>query len=103
MPEQHDWRSDADYDFIDRLTTSELAWEFLRRNLDYRKAYESLAARGQLDSDQARAVAEQWGLCFRRRSPAHSNRSSYLLDPECRPWGNSTPQDVPRFRRFRRC
>ena len=46
MPEQHDWRSDADYDFIDRLTTSELAWEFLRRNLDYRKAYESLAARG---------------------------------------------------------
>ena len=59
MPEQHDWRTDADYDFIDRLTTSELAWEFLRRNEDYRKAYESLAARGQLDSDQARAVAEQ--------------------------------------------
>ncbi|WP_256886469.1 DUF6499 domain-containing protein [Ochrobactrum sp. BTU2] len=103
MPQDHDWRSNANYDFVDQLTTSELAWEFLRRNQDYRQAYRDLSARGQLHSDQARQVAEQWGLCFCCRSSAHSTRPAGLLDPDCRSRSHSAPQGLIRFRRYRDC
>ncbi|KEQ52219.1 transcriptional regulator domain-containing protein [Sphingobium chlorophenolicum] len=36
MSEDESWRSDAAYDYIDKLTPGDLAWEFLRRNPDYR-------------------------------------------------------------------
>ena len=35
MSEDEDWRSEAAYDYIDKLTPGDLAWEFLRRNPDY--------------------------------------------------------------------
>ncbi|WP_409049897.1 transcriptional regulator domain-containing protein [Agrobacterium vitis] len=103
MPQDHDWRSNANYDFVDQLTTSELAWEFLRRNQEYRQAYRDLSARGQLHSDTAREVAEKWGLCFCCRSSTHSTRPARLLDPDCRPRSHSAPQGLIRFKRYWDC
>ena len=38
MSEDESWRSETAYNYIDNLNPGDLAWEFLRRNPDYRKA-----------------------------------------------------------------
>ena len=43
MPPVPDWRSAAAYAYLDDLNPSELAWEFLRRNLDYQRDYRAAA------------------------------------------------------------
>lgn len=68
MPATGDWRSHSAYDYIDDLNAQELAWEFLRRDTEYRKEFLDLSAAGQLDEIEGRAFAGRWGLCFRRRS-----------------------------------
>lgn len=75
------WRSEAAYDYIDKLTPGDLAWEFLRRNPDYRKSYQELVAIGRLTGDIAREFAEQWGLRFRRRPSQLRAHPAGLLDP----------------------
>jgi len=37
---KRDWRSDADYDFTEELDLNGWAWEFLRRNPEYRNDWE---------------------------------------------------------------
>lgn len=81
MSEEESWRSEAAYDYIDKLTPGDLAWEFLRRNPDYRKSYQELAAVGRLSEDIAREFAEQWGLRFRRGPSQFRARPADLLDP----------------------
>ncbi len=44
MSEEESWRSDAAYDYVDKLSLGDLAWEFLRRNPEYRKSYHELIA-----------------------------------------------------------
>lgn len=78
------WRSDAAYDYIDALTPGDLAWEFLRRNPDYRKSYLELIAVGRLDEGAARQLAARWGLRFRRRSAQLGADPADLLDPASR-------------------
>ncbi|MGQ3141146.1 transcriptional regulator domain-containing protein [Rhizobium oryzihabitans] len=97
MSEDESWRSDAAYDYIDKLTPGDLAWEFLRRNPDYRKSYRELVAIGRLTEDVAREFAEQWGLRFRRRSSTFGAYSAGLLDP-----GNR-PRDASVHRRAKPC
>jgi hypothetical protein len=81
MSEDDSWRSEAAYDYIDALTPGDLAWEFLRRNPEYRKAYEDLMSVGQLTNSTARQFAEHWGLRFRRGSPQLSTSPADLLEP----------------------
>ncbi len=81
MSEGEDWRSDAAYDYIDKLTPGDLAWEFLRRNPEYRKSYQELVAIGRLTEDVAREFAAQWGLRFRRRPRQLGADPADLLDP----------------------
>jgi hypothetical protein len=38
MSEERIWRSESAYEYIDKLSPSDLAWEFLRRNPDYLRA-----------------------------------------------------------------
>ena len=57
MSEDESWRSEAAYDYIDALTPGDLAWEFLRRNPDYRKSYRELIAVGRLSESAAREFA----------------------------------------------
>ncbi|WP_439650090.1 transcriptional regulator domain-containing protein [Gymnodinialimonas mytili] len=51
-----DWRNAADYDYLDNLDVSGLAWECLRRNARYRADYPQM--RDGLKSPAA------WGLRF---------------------------------------
>lgn len=81
MPQHDDWRSEAAYDYIDGLQAPEIAWEFLRRNPDYRKEYHDLSAAGHLDTDAGRAFAERWGLSFRHRSDTDRTRADRHLVP----------------------
>lgn len=81
MSEDERWRSEAAYDYIDKLTPGDLAWEFLRRNPDYRQSYQVLLDVGRLTEDVAREFAEQWGLRFRRRPWQLRAHSADLLDP----------------------
>ena len=81
MSEDESWRSEAAYDYIDKLNPGDLAWEFLRRNPDYRKSYQELLHVGRLTEDVAREFAEQWGLRFRRRPSQLGANPADLLDP----------------------
>ncbi|WP_456857784.1 transcriptional regulator domain-containing protein [Bradyrhizobium sp. USDA 4515] len=84
MSEDENWRSESAYDYIDDLTPSELAWEFLRRNPDYRNSYYTLLSSGRLTEETAREFAQQWGLRFRSRPARHGARPADLLDPASR-------------------
>ena len=64
MPRRPDWRSPSDYDYLKQLDRAELAWEFLRRNPDYRKDFARLV---ETTIREAITIAERWGLCFRLR------------------------------------
>jgi len=81
MSQDENWRSEAAYDYIDTLSPGDLAWEFLRRNPDYRKAYRDLVASGRLAEEVAQDFANQWGLRFRDRSRLLRSHPADLLDP----------------------
>lgn len=81
MSEDESWRSEAAYDYIDKLTPGDLAWEFLRRNPEYKKSYQELVAIGRLTEDVTRKFAEQWGLRFRRQSSLLGADPTDFLDP----------------------
>ncbi|WP_219510790.1 DUF6499 domain-containing protein [Rhizobium sp. AB2/73] len=84
MSEGEDWRSAAAYDYVDDLTPSQLAWEFLRRNPDYRQSYSELLSSGRLTEKAAEEFAQQWGLRFRSRPASHRPHPASLLDPASR-------------------
>lgn len=84
MSGDESWRSEAAYDYIDKLTPGDLAWEFLRRNPEYRKSYQELVAAGRLTEEVAREFAEQWGLRFRGRPSQLGAHPADLLDPASR-------------------
>ncbi|MGE0038349.1 MAG: DUF6499 domain-containing protein [Sphingomonadaceae bacterium] len=101
MSEDKSWRSASAYNYIDDLTPGDLAWEFLRRNEDYRKAYQELVAIGRITEDAARNFAAQWGLRFRRRPSQLSFNPAYLLDPANRSGPGDPRQRASALRRFR--
>ena len=47
-----DWRNEAEYDFTDSLKLKEWAWEFLRRNPDYRNIYEEVKELEEMEVSQ---------------------------------------------------
>jgi len=60
-----DWRSPAAYQYAATMEPANLAWEFLRRNADYRNAYQSAPAQADDGTD---GPARRWGLRFPGRS-----------------------------------
>ena len=81
MSEDDIWRSNTAYDYVDQLTPSEIAWEFLRRNPDYQESYRQLVSSGRLSEEVAKEVAQRWGLRFRRRPSCNGAYPTDLLDP----------------------
>jgi Family of unknown function (DUF6499) len=88
MSEDETWRSETAYDYIDKLDPGDLAWEFLRRNPDYRSAYQELLVQGQPPTDTSTRFAHQWGLRFRSRSKLQGTQPTDLLDRTRQPWRN---------------
>ncbi|MGO4683503.1 transcriptional regulator domain-containing protein [Hyphomicrobium sp. 2TAF46] len=64
MPGKGQWRNESAYDYIDDLDPAALAWEFLRRNRDYRKEYARVMRGSGIDAAAASGLAEHWGLRF---------------------------------------
>lgn len=57
-----DWRSSGDYADLVDLPVSGWAWEFLRRNPEYRAEVQAAESRPRSDN------GVRWGLTFRRKS-----------------------------------
>jgi hypothetical protein len=55
MP-RSDWRSPAVYAYVSDLDPSGFAWEFLRRNPEYRREYRAVSGESQ-SNDQAEAAS----------------------------------------------
>jgi hypothetical protein len=68
MPGKGQWRHESAYDYIDNLDPAALAWEFLRRNRDYRREYARATRRGGSDAAAAAELTQRWGLRFRAES-----------------------------------
>jgi hypothetical protein len=66
------WRDAAAYQYLEGLSPSALAWEFLRRNEDYQQAYLTHLKGGAPDVEPAAEarLAHAWGLSFFRRPGA---------------------------------
>lgn len=64
MPRRPDWRSPSNYHYLEQLDRAEMAWEFLRRNQEYRKDFVRIL---DVTAREATAIAERWGLSFRLR------------------------------------
>ena len=58
------WSQDA-YQYADTMEPAGLAWEFLRRNPDYRTTYDTASAQADHGTD---GPARRWGLRFPGRS-----------------------------------
>lgn len=74
MPDDESWRSQDATGYLDRVQRAGFAWEFLRRNPDYRKDYDNmsrhLASGTTIALEAALALAQRWGLSFPVRSAA---------------------------------
>lgn len=62
-----------------RLDFPGYAQEFLRRNPDYRRDYNSVMSDRQADSASPEGIARRWGLCFPGRSAHFGARRAGLL------------------------
>ena len=63
MPE-FDWRAPESYKRVQEAEITAIAWEYLRRNPDYRRDYEKMAKAGRVHNVTAE-FRGRWGLCFR--------------------------------------
>lgn len=73
------WRSASDYDYVESLTAPDLAWEWLRRNVDYQKAYARAVERKEDPRDLMHMMRRSWGLRFPDRSTADCLAGGCLL------------------------
>lgn len=67
-PDASTWRSSADYEHLDVLTASDLAWEWLRRNDAYDADFEASVAGRESPETLTDQIRQRWGLRFPRRS-----------------------------------
>lgn len=63
-PDASTWRSSAEYDHLDVLAPSDLAWEWLRRNDAYDAAFEASVAEHGTPASVNEQIQRQWGLRF---------------------------------------
>ena len=63
-----DWRSPAAYRYAKHIPAAGFAWEYLRRNDDYRLAFQTIALTGGPSGRDLEAFADRWGLRFPVRS-----------------------------------
>lgn len=66
MP-QEKWRIDSAYDYVDDLRAPELAWEFLRRNEEYKSEYKRVVSVSSQLVNPENSLSDHWGLSFRNR------------------------------------
>jgi hypothetical protein len=63
-----DWRSPAAYAYLNDLDPAGFAWEFLRRNPDYRRNFRGVVDKPKREKQFAQQSMTHWGLRFRHQS-----------------------------------
>lgn len=63
-----DWRAPAAYKHTTNLPAAGFAWEYLRRNDEYRRDFRTMALTGPSGARQLESFALRWGLRFPKRS-----------------------------------
>ncbi|MDX2266073.1 MAG: DUF6499 domain-containing protein [Hyphomicrobiales bacterium] len=63
-----DWRLPAAYRHAKNIPAAGFAWEYLRRNDDYRQDFQTMALNRQPTGRALEAFADRWGLRFPVRS-----------------------------------
>lgn len=77
-----DWRSPAAYKFAKSIPAAGFAWEYLRRDDEYRREYRAITTARDPGPERLDAFVQRWGLRFPDR-PRYSLRSAVaLLDAE---------------------
>lgn len=92
MTEEVSWRSPTAYDYVEELDPSELAWEFLRRNTEYRDAYEELVSNGPATDQATTEFSQTWGLRFRGGPKPAGAKPTDFLDRANGPCRNCSPK-----------
>lgn len=67
-PDASHWRSDDRYDYLQKLTASGFAWEWLRRNEAYGDDFEDFRVERSDKAGLTEKICQRWRLRFPRRS-----------------------------------
>lgn len=100
-PDTSQWRKHSSYDFFDHLKNEGLAWECLRRQQQYQRRYQALAAANADTAPLSIADQNRWGLRFPRAAKPLRTDANHLLVSSGRPvctHADAGPR--PPFRRF---
>ncbi len=62
-----DWRSTDSYRPALNYDAAAFAWEYLRRNLEYRADYAKSVEVSSLETTGIVDMRKRWGVCFRAR------------------------------------
>jgi hypothetical protein len=73
------WRSASEYAYAETLSAPDLAWEWLRRNVDYQRDYASALRKKEDPHELTRIVRQSWGLRFPGRAGSKRLTSRDLL------------------------
>ncbi|AMG76547.1 transcriptional regulator domain-containing protein [Sphingopyxis granuli] len=60
-----DWRSPAEYRFLQNYDRAGFAWEIVRRNRDYCREYKKILLTKPPDPLLVESFVKRWGLRFR--------------------------------------
>lgn len=63
-----EWWHHTSYRNIEKLVAADFAWEYLRRNHEYRHDCQTLALTDRQGARQLESFAHRWGLLFPKRS-----------------------------------
>ena len=63
-----DWRSPAAYRFAKSIPAAGFAWEYLRRDDEYRSEFQAITASHEPAPVRMEAFVQRWGLRFSDRS-----------------------------------
>ncbi|WP_244495059.1 transcriptional regulator domain-containing protein [Bosea sp. Root483D1] len=78
-PDASNWRSAAAYCYVETLSASDLAWEWLRRNDGYDQDFEALTRTTSDPQPLLARIRERWGLRFPGRSAQRSAHGAGVL------------------------
>jgi hypothetical protein len=73
-----DWCAPAAYGHATRIPAAGFAWEYLRRDDEYRRDFYRMKQRSDHDTEAQAAFSNRWGLRF-RGGPGHSRRPRRAL------------------------
>jgi hypothetical protein len=69
-PDTSKWRNQDSYDFYDELSVEGIAWECLRRDLDYQARFADIVTQKAESAPFEEEAQHRWGLRFSGRPKA---------------------------------